>query len=1093
MQPMQISAANVAPSTQTGSMKSNSANGLLLPRWRLYAGTLIIALMLGVLIFRHSVEDNPYSFPPLEDQEIGQVYEEGTSRSNSDSRSILQTQLKLACRIQHRSIQSNMNEDDVVVMAPRGLLLPSPKKIWFTEASTADVKLVAPLFLHNFVRISVTTMNERLQLEKREAELLRQGVQVFCANAISTSPSSPLSGSSFSTSSSSIEINIVDVDRHSSCILNGDEAYNITLSSHDRIEVSACSPIAAQFAISSTLLQLFASKYTRLDIPSFPYIIEDYPQYPWRGLMIDVARHFIPIPLLKRSIDAMQVAKLNVLHLHLTDSQSFPILLDDTPELQLSKLAHLGAYDATKMYDKKSLIDIVKYASIRGIKIIPEIDVPAHVYAWGKAFPEVIVNCTEIANANQSPLDIYTFDPSNPLTYELISQVLEQIADIFPSQHFHIGGDEINFRCWESKPALKKWIYEEQNATSHTILQQFESRVYDIVHSLKKSPITWQGVIDSGALPDRVMAENGLSDHDAEDDGSRPIVQSWKCWSGLSIRASKNALKKNYSTIMSACWYLDYDVDWLAMMSADQLGTTLDKHKEDADIMKNSKYALGGEAAIWTENVDHTNFECRLWPRAIAIATRLWGLDAELVKRTELVNGQTVTINPDKSIDILSSIVHLRHVLVGLGIRAAPVVFHRPVVDSPSSLDNHDSFDDSIAPEGAFWSEVDGLKSISSYQRVGMTMTSNNKLLPKQVEGSYRLTCRCEGFRTSSSLQRPIHMDTIKVSQLNVADGHIGVGKSSVLDWFLEKANAGTLLIGLCELNGWEKLQSRTDLNKNMPYSSYYAAKGGFPHSFVMVNTQPYHLGVLSALPLQVFGQHGPPTFQRGLLHVFIEVLELHVFVAHLHAHDAKMRTKESEEIVRIMQPLLANNSRVLLMGDMNTLSPLDRLHHEEIKLVETLQRHQPSVWPRLGKKFLKEDDHGSIDYKPMELLLQAGFIDSCTESCRIRSKIKKDGSGGVKLWSFHGNDAFSVCVKSTCPATEPTQYSMEWPDLPNGEKHPAVRLDYVLLSPAIVQDSLLGSEALRGFVESNNRTKLMSDHLPMSVEWGISGGYDLY
>ncbi len=1046
MQPMHISAGHSSPSNQTSS-----------PWVDFIKKHLKMLLIFGVLITGGGVYLNTSIDDGWDPETRGVLLE--VAEATEDTHLI-----HYKCLAEKLQVSPN----DITVQPP-SLLMPFPKILSFDEVNGRKTSVSISSSLQFFVsKLIVENSADNASIGQ---ERLRQSVEVFCAHAKGVD--------SQDTSVTTINVNVLNTSLiekeslDSLCQSDNTEEYRVTIASPSKVTVDACSVSAAQHACASTLLQLFSSHHINLEVPSLPYVIQDFPQYTWRGLMVDVTRHFVPLTLLKRCVDAMQLSKLNVLHLHLSDAQSFPMLLDDTPELKLSQLAAMGAYDIIqKVYTKDSLIDLVGYARVRGVDIVPEIDVPAHTHVWGKAFPGIIVNCPEVAALSHTPLDVYALDPSNPLTYKVIEGVLSQVVEIFPSSHIHVGADEVDFRCWDANPTLRQWI-SKQNSTNVEVFRAFEQRIFEIVRKLKRTPIAWQGIIDSGALP--------LEDNDGVNEPS--VIQSWKCWSGLSIRASKNALKTGHATLMSSCWYLDYDVDWLAMMSVDQLETTLSKSQDDEDIMKHSSMALGGEAAMWTENVDHTNLECRMWPRAGAVAARLWGLSSDLAKKEELWNGKALTVSTERSISIMSSMVHFRHLLLQAGVHAAPVTFHRKT----GSYDGDDIVQYEIEPFGKSWSEDRALKYIMTEQKAGMIMSSNNKLVPRLVDGSLRLTCRCEGFKTNEAIQRPIYMNEVKLLQLNVADGTVGTKESSILEWFEQKANIGVLLIGLCELNGWQKLQSTTDISKNTPLSEYYASKGGFVHSFVMVNSQPYNLGVLSALQFEVYGQYGPPQFQRGLLHVFVSKLALHVFVVHLHAHESSKRIEESVRITSILKPLLANNSRVVLMGDMNTLSPLDKKQHDEMGLLVSLQRTRPEVWPRLGKKFLTTEQD-SIDYEPMNNLLKCGMHDACVYSCKTRAGATKE-----QLWSMTGTHAYDRCIQKNCPASEPTKYSTEWPDLPNGEKHPFVRLDYILVSDALIEPHDVHESPINAYIDHDNRTELMSDHFPMAMDWVLDRGYQLF
>ena len=258
----------------------------------------------------------------------------------------------------------------------------------------------------------------------------------------------------------------------------------------------------------------------------------------------------------------MQSSKLNTLHLHLTDSQSFPVLLDDVNVsmsshgggggggeelLALSSLAKKGSFSSEKMYSKAELIELVAYGKAKGVDIVPEIDMPAHTLSWGNAFKDVYINCSRTASSAQTPWNIYPLDPSNEKTYTIIYHILAQVVDVFPSRYLHIGGDEVSDQCWQEDESLMSWAKDKGLAT-RDITKYFEERVFSIVYSLGKVPIVWQGILDSNSMPagDSYMANRTYPRKDAginDDDGSssssssdvdlQPVVEPWKCWGGI--------------------------------------------------------------------------------------------------------------------------------------------------------------------------------------------------------------------------------------------------------------------------------------------------------------------------------------------------------------------------------------------------------------------------------------------------------------------------------------------------------------------------------------------------------------------------------
>jgi len=951
------------------------------------------------------------------------------------------------------------------VVLPTDLLMPHPKAVHYK--STPAEETVHRIIPSTAVKFSIPHLSDEAQTRQ-----LRHSLSTFCRLGAGLKP---LSGS-YTVVEIIVAENSVYDDMHNACTQRGQEAFNLTMLGPRHIKIAACSVSAAALAVSSTMSQLFAPGVV-LGVPALPYTIEDYPKYHWRGLMVDVSRHFQPIALLKRCVDAMQLSKLNVLHLHLTDAQSFPLALEDRPGLPLSMLANKGSWDGTKVYKKSDLEALVFYAQLRGIEIIPEVDVPAHTFAWSKAFPDIVVNCSHRASVSQTPMDIYALDPSNPVTYAVVEEIYDQLAAIFPSKYMHIGGDEVDVRCWKESASLQEWARAQGNLTESDLFAGFVNKTVKHVRSLGKIPISWQGVIDSGVLPEEYNIDHGS------------VVQPWKCWSGLAVRASNSAVKSNHPVVMSSCWYLDYDEDWLSMMSVDQLATAMSQRPASK---AETRLALGGEGAMWTERVDHTNLECRMWPRAAAIASRLWGLSEALIVQTQnsagynILQGQAALLDLKTSKSLLISLVHFRHMLTNLGVRASPVVFHKNVRFNASAGVE-------LIPEGYFWNEQEAIEVIRSQVKIGLTMSSNSKLQPSLTEGAYRLTCKCLTASKNMAVQRPHHMNDVHIAQLNIADGRLGPAEHPLLDWFLQKANEGVLLIGLCEINNWHKLKSSTDVNKNVPYIEFYASQSGFTYSHVMVNAQPYNLGIISSVAFDVYGEYGQPDFQRGLLHIYVKTLDLHVMVLHLHAHSSELRTLECQKVASILLPFIANNSRVVLMGDMNTLSPLDASQHKEMGLLDSLRRKTHEVWMRLAKKYLTVDQL-KIDYEPMTTILATGMLDSCAVGCNFI-----EGNTNENTWSMKGGSAFATCMQRQCAATEPTKYSSEWPKLPGNEKHPFVRLDYILVSPAVIRDAqvsqlgVLDNKKFNAFVEVTNDTEHISDHFPMEVRWAEKDGYDLF
>lgn len=488
-----------------------------------------------------------------------------------------------------------------------------------------------------------------------------------------------------------------------------------------------------------------------------PLEVIDWPSNQWRGLMIDIARHFIPIKLLKRTIDGMELSKLNKLHLHLTDATSFPIQFTQENTLDGQLLQKIFTpetkHNLTKQYTEEELMDLVAYATSHGVEIIPEIDIPAHVYSWGKSFHQLIVPCHEYAHTTSKPQDIYLLDISNPQIYHILQLIFQRIHKIFPSTYIHLGGDEINVQCWLNNTKFSSWMHEN-HLTSHNITMYFEEKIITMLEKqFNKTVILWQDIQDDQQIPLRNThretektylhpAPNSPTSHSPhihsnntnnrhyherhsrlllpasspatqDSTSSSPsssssavpptsnshnqlVIESWKCWGGLSLRSSITAIENNRYSLMSGCWYLDFDSDWISYLAINIANTAKKQSPPSA-----YNYFLGGEAALWTEHVDHCNYECRLWPRTGSIAYNLWGLGPSLLQYSanqssyieNKIDMLTLTYPLQLTLDnqtysylTLCYAIYRQILFDTLLITASPLTFHYPKMLSFGSM-----------------------------------------------------------------------------------------------------------------------------------------------------------------------------------------------------------------------------------------------------------------------------------------------------------------------------------------------------------------------------------------------------------------------
>ncbi|KAL0883446.1 hypothetical protein ABMA27_016825 [Loxostege sticticalis] len=322
--------------------------------------------------------------------------------------------------------------------------------------------------------------------------------------------------------------------------------------------------------------------------------IVDFPRFSHRGLLLDTGRHYISLHNILKTLDAMAMNKMNVFHWHIVDDQSFPYQSEKFPEL-----SEKGAFHSSMVYTKEDIALVVGYARDRGIRVLPEFDVPGHTRSWGEAYPDVLTKCY----SKGQPTSLGPMDPINSATYKLIADLIEEVQEWFPDKYFHVGGDEVQLDCWESNPELQKYM-KENNMTSSQLHGLFMRQVLPLLGD-KVEPIVWQEVFDEG-VP---LPENTL-------------IHVWKYkW----VAEMMKVLKSGYKIIFSASWYLDFikrGGDWEDYYKADPRQMVSSLHN---DTLINN--IVGGEACMWGEVVDDTNVITRVWPRASAVAERLWSAE----------------------------------------------------------------------------------------------------------------------------------------------------------------------------------------------------------------------------------------------------------------------------------------------------------------------------------------------------------------------------------------------------------------------------------------------------------------------------------
>ena len=335
-----------------------------------------------------------------------------------------------------------------------------------------------------------------------------------------------------------------------------------------------------------TFLQLVQTTGAGFAAPAVS--IEDSPRFPWRGLMIDVGRHFIPLEVLKRNLDGMAAVKLNVFHWHLSENQGFRIESKKFPKLQ--GMGSDGLY-----YTQDEVRGVIAYARERGIRVVPEFDMPGHATAWFVGYPELASGTGPYQIERQWGVFDPAMDPTREETYKFLDGFIGEMAGLFPDQFFHIGGDEVNGKEWDANPKIQAFMRAHGLKDNNDLQAYFNQRVQKIVAKHGKTMLGWDEILRPD-LPKSI------------------VIQSWRGPDSLA-----QAAKQGYRGLLSSGYYVDL------MWSAERHYATEPLSGAAASLTpEEQKRILGGEACMWAEYVSPENIDSRIWPRTAAIAERLW-------------------------------------------------------------------------------------------------------------------------------------------------------------------------------------------------------------------------------------------------------------------------------------------------------------------------------------------------------------------------------------------------------------------------------------------------------------------------------------
>ncbi|MEP6627528.1 MAG: family 20 glycosylhydrolase [Ginsengibacter sp.] len=409
----------------------------------------------------------------------------------------------------------------------------------------------------------------------------------------------------------------------------GDEGYTLHVSP-ERITIAANKPQGIFYGIQSLMQLLPPDIESKAAVQSVKWTIPcaqilDYPRFGWRGLMLDVSRHFFTVDEVKQYINQMAKYKFNVFHWHLTDEGGWRIEIKGLPKLtevgawRVKRTGRWGTFDGPQpgekatdggFYTQDQIKDVIAYAKKRNVAILPEIEVPGHCLALIASYPNLSTTKMSYPVWPQSPprsMDV-VLDVASDSTWLILDKIFTQVAELFPSPYIHVGGDLANTYLWSKSPENVALMKKEGIATTAGLQSYFEKKVEKIVISKGKKMIGWDDILDGGIAPEATTT-----------------IMSWRGMTG-GIAAAK----MGHNVIMTPTnyAYLDY-IQGDSMVEPPAIfGKLLLKNSYTWDPVSDSidpKFVLGGQGNLWTESVpDYRHAEYMIWPRAMALSEVFW-------------------------------------------------------------------------------------------------------------------------------------------------------------------------------------------------------------------------------------------------------------------------------------------------------------------------------------------------------------------------------------------------------------------------------------------------------------------------------------
>src|SRR5882724_10086901 len=340
--------------------------------------------------------------------------------------------------------------------------------------------------------------------------------------------------------------------------LNENESYSLEV--NDKQARLVAPTVVGVLRGLETFLQLLASDRNGYYLPGIR--IQDQPRFAWRGLLIDIGRHYEPPEVLKRNLDAMAAVKLNVFHWHLTEDQGFRVESKKFPKLHL-----MGSDDL--YYTQDQVREIISYARERGIRVVPEFDIPGHSTSWLVGHPELGSGPGPYQIERRAGIFEPALDPTRDQVYKFLDRFLGEMASLFPDAYMHIGGDENEGKQWDRNPQIQAFMKAKGIKDNHALQAYFNQHLLKILQKHRKKMIGWDEILQPDLPRDAV-------------------IQSWRGPASLA-----EAARKGYDGILSAGYYIDLIYPTTQHYRADPIPADSSLTSDEA------KHVLGGEATMW--------------------------------------------------------------------------------------------------------------------------------------------------------------------------------------------------------------------------------------------------------------------------------------------------------------------------------------------------------------------------------------------------------------------------------------------------------------------------------------------------------------